>query len=1169
MFRVLKRLVFILLGFLLLAIFIWFAGPYFAFGSYRPLEPELNRLIAIGLVVAVWVGLRIVRRLRALAASDRLFTAVIRQAHPQQEEPSAEVVRLRERFEEGVATLKQHQKQSGRSLYDLPWYVILGAPGSGKTTALLNSGLKFPLEQRVGKGALRGVGGTRNCDWWFTDEAVLLDTAGRYTTQDSDASSDREGWSEFLALLKQHRKRRPLNGVILTISAADLITLSPSERELQIEAARRRLNELNRELGIHLPVYVMVTKCDLVAGFIEYFDDLALEGRAQVWGVTFPYEQTTSGEAVGAFTGEFDALMERLNQRLLSRIETDRDVRRRTAIFGFPQQMSALRELLEQFVSEVFGSTRLDAPVLLRGVYFTSGTQEGTPIDRLMGALGRRFGVAGDAVVPPTGRGKAYFVERLIRNVMLGESGLAGLNRRIEVRKAAWQLGAYAALAFVTVVGVIVLSVSARRNSTYVSEVGAALVRLREVPPVVRGASLATLLPRLDAVRGVLDVAQQYEAEGAPWSMRWGLFQGRALGASAEDAYVRELDGALVPRVAARLRERLIENRGNPDALYEYLKAYLMLGDPARLDKPYLIEFTRAEWQNVDGVAAGGASLTKHFESLLEYGEDLRPVAVDATVIAQARSSIRQASIPRITYERLKRRYASDTAHAVRLDVSAGAGAETVLRRRSGASLADPVPGLFTKAVFTEATTSATLDLVKQFSADSWVWGDTSMFSSNPLRLAADVINLYEREYVQAWEAVLNDLDVPSFSNIEQLASALEVLSGAASPLRGVLSTIVQETTLVETTAAPAAAPQGKIAAAGKAITDLAGKVVKPLSEAAGVPITEPGLFVTAHFQPLRRLMTGEPGKAPIDVILARMAAVQLQIRNVGTGVLGVSVASALLNPELQASLQELQQASNDVPEMPPVFGVLLGQLRSTTTKVVTTGATREIEDRYREEVLRACQEVVPGRYPFSPASARDVPLSDFRRLFGYGGVYDRFYRQNLAQLVDTSSRPWSWRPGAVRASLEMLETFEKAQEVRELFFKPDAGRVSVDFDLILGGTDSDVRRFVLEIDGMYYDYTRGGSPTRRVEATWPGSATGTAQSGVTFEDRGGPKRAQFFQSQWGWFRLLDHYQTSREDTRVVLSIKDAGHQGTIEVDAASVRNPIVNREWQRFTCGS
>ena len=108
--------------------------------------------------------------------------------------------------------------------------MIIGPPGSGKTTALLNSGLQFPLEQRVGKGALRGVGGTRNCDWWFTDEAIFLDTAGRYTTQDSDAESDSVGWSEFLALLKKYRARRPLNGVIVTVSAQDLLTLDAGRR---------------------------------------------------------------------------------------------------------------------------------------------------------------------------------------------------------------------------------------------------------------------------------------------------------------------------------------------------------------------------------------------------------------------------------------------------------------------------------------------------------------------------------------------------------------------------------------------------------------------------------------------------------------------------------------------------------------------------------------------------------------------------------------------------------------------------------------------------------------------------------------------------------------------------------------------------------------------------
>src|ERR1700752_4097818 len=110
MLRFLKRGFLILLGFLLLAIFVWVAGPPFAFASYRPLEPVFNRLVVIGVIVLLWILWGIVKRLRALAASDRLFTAVLKQAHPEENQPSAEVVRLRERFEEGVATLKQQQR---------------------------------------------------------------------------------------------------------------------------------------------------------------------------------------------------------------------------------------------------------------------------------------------------------------------------------------------------------------------------------------------------------------------------------------------------------------------------------------------------------------------------------------------------------------------------------------------------------------------------------------------------------------------------------------------------------------------------------------------------------------------------------------------------------------------------------------------------------------------------------------------------------------------------------------------------------------------------------------------------------------------------------------------------------------------------------------------------
>ena len=151
---------------------------------------------------------------------------------------SADARQLRERFAEAIESLAQIQASGGASLYDLPWYVIIGPPGSGKTTALVNSGLRFPLSQKFGAGALRGVGGTRNCDWWFTDQAVLLDTAGRYTTQDSDASADSAAWAEFLKLLQRYRGRRPINGVLLAISASDLLLLDEQARGGHVAAVR-------------------------------------------------------------------------------------------------------------------------------------------------------------------------------------------------------------------------------------------------------------------------------------------------------------------------------------------------------------------------------------------------------------------------------------------------------------------------------------------------------------------------------------------------------------------------------------------------------------------------------------------------------------------------------------------------------------------------------------------------------------------------------------------------------------------------------------------------------------------------------------------------------------------------------------------------------------------
>src|SRR5690606_9698895 len=115
-------------------------------------------------------------------------------------------------------------------------------------------------------------------------------------------------------------------------------------------------------------------KCDLIAGFTEFFDDLNPQLRSQVWGMSFPVGKTVDGSAAHSFADEFGLLLDRLNTRILDRLHTERDRARRAAILSFPQQLGALREIAQQFVEGVFSGHKYGTPLLLRGVYLTSGT---------------------------------------------------------------------------------------------------------------------------------------------------------------------------------------------------------------------------------------------------------------------------------------------------------------------------------------------------------------------------------------------------------------------------------------------------------------------------------------------------------------------------------------------------------------------------------------------------------------------------------------------------------------------------------------------------------------------------------------------------------------------------------------------------------------------------
>ena len=345
---------------------------------------------------------------------------------------------LRERFAQAIATLGSILRRKGQSLTRMPWYAVIGPPGVGKTSALRNSGLDFPLLREAGIEMMQGFAGTRHCDFWPTDHALFLDIAGRFVLHDSDAERDRRDWQGFLGLLSRTRARQPLNGVILVIGVVDLLRLAHNDRQRLAGALRARLVELQDGLGLTLPTYVVITKLDLIAGFVEFFDELDREAREKVLGFTLPLVPDELGAVPRwRFLPRFDRLVERQRDLGRGHLSRERDARRRALAHDFPAQLASLARPLCALLEQVFDGAGLATPLRPRGVYLTSAKQEGVPIDRWSPLVAETLRTP---LRPPEAHregvaGRAFFLHRLYGALMPGEAGLvarvdAGRDRR-------------------------------------------------------------------------------------------------------------------------------------------------------------------------------------------------------------------------------------------------------------------------------------------------------------------------------------------------------------------------------------------------------------------------------------------------------------------------------------------------------------------------------------------------------------------------------------------------------------------------------------------------------------------------------------------------------------------------------------------------------------------
>ena len=1162
LFGVLRKRWFLsLLGLLALSLAIWVIGPLFAFADYRPLEPEWRRWILIAALFAIWIGRMLWRWLQGLRANNNLFaglTATAPRAPPSATEQATadELAELGKRMQEALGLLKKTRVKGSfgtRYLYQLPWYVILGAPGAGKTTALLNSGLRFPLAERLGPDAIRGVGGTRNCDWWFTDEAVLLDTAGRYTTQTSDREVDKAAWTGFLDLLKRHRGRRPINGALVAISVADLLRQSPGERDRHARDIRQRLQELREGLGIRFPVYVLFTKCDLLAGFVEFFGDLTAEQRAQVWGSTFALADQPDPDAnLTQFGPEFDALEKRLNSRLLLRVQQERDPQRRALIYSFPQEFGATKAAIIEFLRTVFQTSRFEERSLLRGIYFTSGTQEGTPLDRVMTSLARAYGLQQSPLSANVATGRSYFITRLLKDVAFPEAELAGTNLRQERRLAWLKRGAYAGLGALAAVVILAWIVSYGRNQHSISEVGRQADAIRGQLQNFRWdqASLDAVLPVLDALRSVPGGYSQRD-ETPPLTMRFGLYQGYKLGSEAQAAYRRCLDKILLPRVAARLEQHLrIRSRDFEDA-FETLKVYLMLNDPGRFDVATVQGWTHRDWvERLSEIPPEKRpSLKDHTDALFDTGQLTQSVGLDQQLVDDVRRQLLSGSPARRIYERIKQHPEAAKLQPFSVTGAAGDDARFVLVRRSGQPLGTGIPGLFTNAGYHDYYRQSLEIAVAADLKETWVLGVSPTAQVQSLQVLEEINRLYFDEYISQWETFLGDIVIAPMPNLERAEQVLGYLARPDSPLRRFLEAAARDTTL----ATKQGAPQ-KVA--GIEVPRIIGKTWRktPFGQVGETPVDR-------RFAGLHRLAKpDDAGKAPMDNSLALLKEVH-----------GIIVAQKVIkeqglppppNPADEAVLSRVEADGTQQPQ--PLGGMLVTVAKGTraAAREVALGKLNQI---WVGDIAAFCRQALRGRYPLSRTSAKEATQEDFGGFFGPGGKVEGFYRENLEKYLGPYTAPKS--NANLPISRETMAMLQNAKIIREVFFRGGGQIPALNFELKPVRMDAQINQFILDVDGQIVRYEHGPAVVSRLKWPSPMGASHVriqisppAASGTSGLSEDGP---------WALFKVLDgaRIQPTNLPDRFLVTFDIEGRTATFELRASSVYNPFRLQALERFEC--
>jgi len=1109
------------------------------------------------LLLAAWGLWRLVRGWLRKRAAARLSEAIVAQAGAEAGEGKAqrnEAQVLRKGMLEAINTIKTSKlglTRGAQALYELPWYMIIGNPAAGKSSAIKHSGLTFPIP---GSKAVQGVGGTRNCDWFFTTDGILLDTAGRYSVFEAD----RAEWFSFLDLLRRHRRRAPINGIIIAVSVAELAGGSPEASIELAKSLRTRVQELTERLGVHAPVYVVFTKADLIAGFSDFFHDSDRAERERVWGATQRYNRRSTPQDVLAFFDQhFDELYDGLKELSLATMAGNRSAAMRPGVFTFPLEFASLKPQLRAFLATLFEENTWQFKPVMRGFYFTSALQEGVVENLSSRRVASRFDLELKAGAQKGGQQEeqsGFFLLDLFRKVIFADKDLV----KRYTSPAATRLKYVAFFAATVLLGCALggWSWSTMGNRQLVANVQADLDKVMKLQ--ARAGGLQSRLEALDILQDRIEQLEKYRSD-RPWALSFGLYQGEALERKLRDEYFAGVREVMVQPVAGALESLLAEMNANASQLdpnaqaaprtrpgqpyqdvsatnvgdaYNALKTYLMLADKSHAEPGHLNDQLTRYWRVWLQANRGGMpkeQMIRSAERLMTFHlshiqDPAWPqITPKLSLLDTARENLRRVVRGTPARERV---YAD-----IRTRAATRYPAVTVARIIGEQDQAlvvgsHAVPGAFTREAWEKFVTGAIREASnRELQSSDWVLKsvakDDLTLEGSPEQIQKTLIDLYKADYAKEWARFVQGVTIADLNGFEAGVQAMNRLGDPqVSPLAKVLRTVYDETSWDDPSQAKvnqARLKRGAMAWFREVVLRQAPGDARQLADAAGplpagaAPMAGP---VGREFAGVARLVGIKEKDASLMTgyldALSKLRSRLNQLKNQGDPGPG---AKQLMQQTLEGNGSELADALKYVDEQ-MLTGMTEAQkqmLRPLLVRplvqafaMIVLPSESEINKTWQAQVVEPFQKNLAGKYPFSPSSQQQATPGEIGQVFGPDGAVARFVGTTMGPLVVRrgdvlSSRTWA--DIGVTLAPQVVSGFPGWVAPLSSNGVASGGGPQTVFQL-MPMTAPGVTEYTIEIDGQQLRYRN--TPPAWVNMVHPGpqGASGARVSAVTFDGR-------------------------------------------------------------------